>query len=465
MSTIVMVVLIGSPSAVATPIADEEPVPEDAIQQPFDAPAESIRPIGEENLGYVSFSRPDGAAARGYARKHGVSPERASEILDWQANVNSDLPSIAEELGPRYAGAKFSDTDEGPSVLVYVYRPDSSDELLVGDLPGDARLVPSVDDAPGLERRLSAAMAAAQAFDPAHRVGGTIDPATGEIALKVREGSDSTACTPSSTETGGQLDGGRSFRVKKESANCGQRGCTLGFSAYFNGRQGSVTASHCVDEGFGLSYSSSGFMYSSSSDWDWWIEAQCQNPCNGHSGGNQYAWAALRPYYRDSKPDDDFAFVREKYGSTAPSSDIYAVGVGFMNIWGRQTESSFPALNTVVCHSGGKDTASGPGEYCGEVTDWIDYASNGSSTQYWTEAEMYEHVDTSGSSGGPWYRGFSGNSVIAMGIMTAHTNDHVYNTYERIGPVVSGLAGHSSTSTYLYCDQGYGLMACPTGSY
>lgn len=246
------------------------------------------------------------------------------------------------------------------------------------------------------------------------------------------------------------------FQTKNESTDCTKRGCTLGFSATFNGKQGSITASHCIDESKGIAYTSAGFI--SAGDSDWWSEAQCNNACSGQSGGNVFAWAALRPYYRNGKPDHDLGFVREKYASTETSFQIYANGDGWYNVWGLESDSSFPALGTTVCHSSGKFTAAGPGEYCGEVTDWVDFASSGSTTQNWTEVDPFQTNNQAGASGGPWYRSYSGSSVVGMGIHTASTADNTRNTYERIQPVRDALAGEASVT--IYCNRGSGQVAC-----
>jgi hypothetical protein len=452
----------GSASAVGADASAviEAPVPEDAIQTPFDAPSEPVRPPGDEDLGPIDFNRPDGPAAQGYAKKHGVSSSEASKILAWEADVNRQLPDLARDMGDRYAGAELVDLPSGAAVVrVFVFQPTQDDSRLVAGLPGESELVASVDTASGLEARLSAAMADAQRNYPAdQRVGGTIDPATGNVILKVRSGSPATICQPSSNETGGQLDGGRGLATKKSPCN-GSALCTIGFSSYFHSKQGTLTAAHCVNETIGIVYNSSGWI--NSAYYDWWMEAKCQSPCNGQA--DQFSYAALRPYYRDSKPDDDFAFVREKYASTAPTSQLYVAGTGWYTVYGLEDDDNgFPMLGTTVCHAGGRYTVAGPGEYCGEVTDWVDWASAGSTTQRWTEVENYEVADVGGSSGGPAYRAYSYNNVLGMGLMSDQTDDgadaYHFITYERIEPVLDGMA--AVTTGFVYCNRGYGLVAC-----
>ena len=126
--------------------------------------------------------------------------------------------------------------------------------------------------------------------------------------------------------------------------------------------------------------------------------------------------------------------------------------------FGASSDSSFPALGPTVCHSSGKFTAAGPGEYCGEVTDWVDFASSGSTTQNWTEVDPFQTNNQAGASGGPWYRSYSGSSVVGMGIHTASTADNTRNTYERIQPVRDALAGEASVT--IYCNRGSGQVAC-----
>ena len=80
----------------------EQPVPEDAITDPFEGSDVVLNP---DNLPLVDMSHPDGAAAQGYAAKFGVTPEKASATIRWQAvaiaavnNLANWSGSIADEL-------------------------------------------------------------------------------------------------------------------------------------------------------------------------------------------------------------------------------------------------------------------------------------------------------------------------------------------------------------------------------
>lgn len=89
----------------------------------------------------LDFARPDGAAATGYAANHGVTPEQASEIIRWQAEVNQSLGGLAAGWGDRFVDARFlgpDETDSGRAELVV---------LLVDPTPDDADSVQHLDGA------------------------------------------------------------------------------------------------------------------------------------------------------------------------------------------------------------------------------------------------------------------------------------------------------------------------------
>jgi hypothetical protein len=275
-----------------------------------------------------------------------------------------------------------------------------------------------------------------------------------------------------STETGGQLDGGRSFHIATEYNNCDHGGaCTLGFSAYLISKQGSLTAAHCVNNeyrgiGYGSATGYNGLIYSGDSEW--WMEAKCQNSCNGVSE-DEYSWAALRPYWADSLPDDDLAFVRERYASTQPSGRIYVSNQGFYNIIGFFDDSAGPLSGVTVCQSAGKDTTStgaggiGPGQHCGTIEAFYSGSPQANFTpDRWTRVDPFEDGDASGASGGPWFMYRTSSTVVGMGIHTTSNSAHTRRYYERIDPALSAMRGAngSGTTAYMFCAYGVSVQYC-----
>ncbi|HDL41788.1 MAG TPA: hypothetical protein ENG98_02080 [Actinobacteria bacterium] len=453
-----------APRAVGDSSGEQEaPVAEDAIQPSYDN-REMDGGLGpEEKLPFIDMSRPDGPAAQGYAAAHSISPEAASDVIRWQSEVIKDLKKLAPQLGDRYAGSTFLHPDDSESglaeVLVYVYEPSEQDEIAVESMSGVSQLVPSaVTNSEALALEELAASVAREA-NPDSDVDVEVDFESGDVAITVYDslgGQLDLVCSPSSTKTGGKLDGGRGFLIKWGSDSCVKHACTLGFSGYFNSKQGALTAAHCVDSYWTgssqISYKSN--QYITSGDSDWWIEAQCHNSCNPGGG---FEWAALRPYYADWGPDDDVAFVREKYASTQPSDNIYVADVGFYNVYGFESGNIFPPTNTVLCQSASK-FAVNPGESCGEVSDWIDYSCCNwvSTTQNWTEVDYYSgQFGGGGSSGGPWYRYFNSSNVIGMGTHSSSNTTQTRGYYERVDKAFDAIPGLK-----LYCDYGYGIVKC-----
>lgn len=110
-----------------------------------------------------------------------------------------------------------------------------------------------------------------------------------------------------------------------------------------------------------------------------------------------------------------------------------------------------------MCQSAGWRTSAGAGEYCGSVTDWVDWSPYPSTTQHFTEVAT-DALDMHGSSGGPWYREWSGSQIVGMGIMSAMNNPWNRRYYERVDPGLAAL--QNAASAYLYCDAGYGKTLC-----
>ncbi|MCP4968748.1 MAG: hypothetical protein GY926_26410 [bacterium] len=454
--------------------AQEESVPADAIQ-PLDDFTGNLLPLGDEKLPMLDMARPDGPAAKGYAEKHGVSLERASELIDWQATVRDELRSIATAAGDRYVKARIIHPDENkddpgePAIEVFIFEPTKEETAAIARLGADVSLEPAFADLKTIHETVDSVRVTARAEFSDEFVEVSVDPGTGDITIEASPPGHSDAdCVPMSTQTGGQLDGGRTFRVKDENINCGQKVCTLGFSAYLAGKQGALTAAHCVNNTKGINYGSStgndGMIYSG--DAEWWIEAQCQNWCNGKASGG-FSWASLRPWWVDSYPDDDLGFVRERYGSTQPSGRVYVSNVGFYNIIGFYDDSSGELEGEVVCHSAGRGTQGiGQGEHCGEVEAHYSYAPHGwfgTSTNRWTRVDPYENGDAGGASGGPWYIHIpNSNNVVGLGIHTTSNWNDTKRYYERIDPAVATMRGAqgSGTSAYMFCAYGVSVQYC-----
>ncbi len=444
------------------------PVPEDAVQPIVDDPELDGGLGPDEKLPFVSMNRPDGPAARGYAAQFGISAEEASDIIALQARINSELPGLAASLDGEYVGAEFVHPSDSVSgwleTKIYVSEGSADDAQRVDSLTGASHFVPAANSAAAGELAVEAAGRSAMAASPGAEIDVTLDIETGIVSVEVTAsegGGPDSVCTPSSNKTKGKLDGGRSFQVKdgSGSANCASKlGSTLGFSGYFNGKQGAVTASHCVDQwGPDIFYLENHFRYSTHVDW--WIEAQCQNSCN--SGGG-FSWAALRPYVAYPMLSNDTAFLREKYSGTQPSDNIYISNVGFFNIWGFESGSIFPSSGTVLCQSAGKFSDQ-EGEQCGLANDWVDWSCCNfvSTTQNFTEVDYFAGQGGGhGSSGGPWYRYYNSTNVIGMGTHSSSNGSGTRGYYMRVDKIYDAFNDTQSSDIYLYCDNGGGIHTC-----
>jgi hypothetical protein len=133
----------------------------------------------------IDMARLDGPAVQGYAAKHGVTPEQAQQIINWQAEVNQQLGRVTSVAGPRYAGARFLPPEEnGGEAIVAIYIADPTDEDIatVAQLEG-AILVEAIGGMDELDQIVAEAAAAAQAEYPDAWVSVVIDPATGEVEV------------------------------------------------------------------------------------------------------------------------------------------------------------------------------------------------------------------------------------------------------------------------------------------
>lgn len=135
----------------------------------------------------VDMARLDGPAVQGYARKYGVTPEQAAEIIKWQAAVNEQLGLVISIAGPRYAGARFLPPEEndGEAVVeIYIADPTEEDVAAVARLDG-ARLVEAIGGMEEIERIAAEAVAIEQEKYPGARVSAKVDPASGEVEIFV----------------------------------------------------------------------------------------------------------------------------------------------------------------------------------------------------------------------------------------------------------------------------------------
>jgi len=133
----------------------------------------------------IDMARIDGPAVQGYANKHGVTPEQAQQIINWQAEVSQQLGRVTSVAGPRYAGARFLPPEEnGGEAIVAIYIADPTDEDIaaVSKIDG-AIVVEAIGGMDELDQIVAGAAAAAQAEHPDAWVSVVIDPATGEVEV------------------------------------------------------------------------------------------------------------------------------------------------------------------------------------------------------------------------------------------------------------------------------------------
>ena len=116
-----------------------------------------------------------------------MTPEEASEIIDWQAQVNLRLPGVIARIGDRYALSEFVDPDESedgkPYVRVYIADPTPADVAAVATLPGKVVVVGAVGGRAELEALEQAALAEALASGLGPNLDIEVDPVTGEVTI------------------------------------------------------------------------------------------------------------------------------------------------------------------------------------------------------------------------------------------------------------------------------------------
>ncbi|MCP4964772.1 MAG: hypothetical protein GY926_06010 [bacterium] len=139
----------------------------------------------------IDMARIDGPAVQGYANKHGVTPERAQEIISWQAEISEQLGRVRSAAGSRYVGAAFLPPEENDGqaiVEIYIFEPTEEDFAAVSKLTG-ARLVEAIGGREVLDQIEAEARAAAQAEHPGFIVDVSVDvdPATGEVTIRIEE--------------------------------------------------------------------------------------------------------------------------------------------------------------------------------------------------------------------------------------------------------------------------------------
>jgi len=81
----------------------------------------------------------NGSAAQGYAGKHDVTPERAREIIIWQAEVIEQMGRVTSSAKDRYMGSRFLPPEEhnGEAIVAFfIIDPTDDDYAAVAKING-----------------------------------------------------------------------------------------------------------------------------------------------------------------------------------------------------------------------------------------------------------------------------------------------------------------------------------------
>lgn len=476
--------MVGQPLAASVDLtgpADFE-VPDDYVGPVLDEPGRVE--VLEEGFVQLDWFDPKGEPVVQYAAEFGVDAPTAVDLLRWQ----SDLANYLEELRSLSSYAYEQIVNPTPGSLggldVYLKEPSLSDAAFVDAIPsppgGANRLRPSkLTKAEAKALVVAEKQRLASALGPDEYVLVDIDWAAGTVTGRIAERPEVTLTANGcamSTQTGGFLQGGRAVTMVDPNSCTAPEGvaCTSAFAVYFNGKQGILTAGHCLVDAYTGAFGVPQGQHFVSDTVEG-LEVRCINPCSSTLKGyfndiatSRYsrsrAYASLRPYYNDWDPDwDDYAVWRERYASSTPSGRIYVIpggpntiggfSSGFYSINSYAKDSAFPGFWTWVCQAAKEASENGQGLYCGKLvfnpTSWIMTSSGRSvGVDYSDRAGL---GPGGGSSGGPWFYDNIGLGV-AHGRISVNGVD--YGVFERIEPIFNQLKAVSSTSK-LYCESSW----------
>ncbi len=370
------------------------------------------------------------------AERHGVESKEALEIANWMMAAELAVMDVRRAHPDSFAGSEFIH-DSGSIHLDIWVTGDGEAEIstLTAELPKAGPGTVGVKTAPMSEAALLSLAESGQLRSGGSEYGaldfrtGTYVAADPEIATTFEL---DDACTGG---TGGWLEGGRLLRLatsteshydKSDGCRPATSFCTAGFTARLNGKQGILTAGHCIDD-FPLGHRNVTEMYA-----------------NGEE-----LFVSLRSYLWDGPADDDAGFVNEVYGSAEPRGRIYLTPThGWRNITHLLPDAPPDGATRCIKSAAPDDLGTPPNHHngykCGSVSEgnfcrwswgipWCRYTEVTNSS--WND------FPEGGSSGGPWFYGGAAAGVHSFsGTDTAvyYRLEHAKNLFPTLGIYCGG---------------------------
>lgn len=381
---------------------------------------------------------PGSVESESVAEHYNLSLDRANALIAWEYANQRDIDSFATRFPSLYGGSEFvrEGTGDDMEIEFRVFVTDvaaatSQLELSAPQIDGVAtnlvEVANSLSEQAEIERN-NLARSPQNHVPSAGR--------NGNVSFVPYDPQPPESCSPSSV-SGGGLESGRRVELA-EADNCSELvGCTSGFTAWWGTSggdyQGLLTAGHCV-ENRGLADdedSRADLMYADQTT----------------------IYASLRHYSSSFMPEDDVAFLRERYASTDPRGRIH-LGLSsepYRRITAR-AGSPRPLGHTVCVKSAANDDVDDGADHaagfmCGEVVDEMDFwrptSGPDSVANRWTRVEMFDDEPTGGASGAPWFFGRTAYGV--------HTGGSSAEWYERIEEALEGLESKHGGNARLYC--------------
>jgi len=365
------------------------------------------------------------------AETHGVSVEEALHIANWMTAAEHAVVKVRKSFPATFAGSEFVHESGAVQLKLWVTG-DGRDELalLEQTVPEASFATVSRRNAPLSELTMERTVSSLAAAETGSQTWGSLDFKTGRFKPSDQPSLSEDSNNACIHGTGGWLEGGRLMRIATStqshydvSDGCtpASSWCTTGFTAYMGGKQGILTAGHCIDD-FSVGYRNITAMYANGTE----------------------LFVSLRVHAWDSPPSDDVGFVREVYASADPRGRIY---LDQTNGWRNITSLlPYPApLNSIRCIKSASpaDLGTPPdhrkGYRCGFVSE-SNFCRNLIYCRY-TEVTNsgWNDFPRGGSSGGPWF-----TSGSAAGIHSYSGNDTA--VYYRLDWARNALSG-----LYIYC--------------
>ena len=365
------------------------------------------------------------------AEHHGVSAEQALDIANWMNDAEHAVMTVRSEFPDTFAGSEFVH-DSGDVRLDLWVTGDGSRELtsLEDALPRAPFAAVTRKSAPMSEKAMQDSAELLAAAEIGDKSWGSLDFKTGRFKPSDQPRLSEDSHNDCTHGTGGGLEGGRLMRIAKSSQShydvsdgCtpASISCTTGFTAYMGGKQGILSAGHCLD--------------------DWSVGHR--NVTEMYANGTEL-FVSLRVHAWDAPPDDDAGFAREVYGSANPRGRLY---LDQNNGWRNITSLlPYPApVNSVRCikSASPNDLGTPPNHAQGYRCGFVSESNFCRALIYCRYTEVtnlgWNDFPRSGSSGGPW---FSGGS--AAGIHSYSGNDTA--VYYRLDWARNALPG-----LHIYC--------------